>query len=94
MISYHVTSNIYLSLEEYYNNGLTPAKAKEIIERINDPVSQNRRLSTESAFINGNLIINTMATNPDHIYYIVIMVTEALDSHMACERRKKNDTQR
>lgn len=35
-----------------------------------------------------------MATRPEHIHYIVAIVTEALDSHIACERRKKNGTQR
>lgn len=68
---YSVTSIIWLSLEYYYNAGLTPERAKEIIENMNDPGSMSLKLQCRPQGINRNWNVYTGLTDRDQINYLV-----------------------
>lgn len=63
-MNYYFSSIIHLSLESYYNRGLTPEKAKEIIEGIRDYGSDYGNLWCQSSGINSNWSVRTLATDP------------------------------
>lgn len=64
MIPYRVTSEIWLSLEDFYSNGVTPEQAKQVIEDMPDP-GGSLNLSCEGSGFNHNWIVRTQSNNPD-----------------------------
>lgn len=60
-IDYHTSINIHLSLEDYYNSGLSPEDAKKVIESIRDPGLSTTNLYCRPAGINNNWIVQTNA---------------------------------
>lgn len=58
MINYYTTLNIHLSLEEYYNKGLSPLSVKNIIESLNDPMT-GQKFHCRSSGFNNNWVIET-----------------------------------
>ena len=80
MSHYHVTSIIWLSLEDYYNAGLTPEQAKDTIESMDDPASMgNLKLRCEKQFVNHNWNVHTGLTNPYMISILTQRIYRALD---------------
>lgn len=72
---YFTSSVIWLSLESFYNAGLTPEDAKEAIESIRDPGNFNRKLRCENRGLNGNWNVKTALTDPqslDDLHYHII----------------------
>jgi hypothetical protein len=50
VINYFTTTRIWLHLQDFYNRGMTPERAKEVIEQIPDPGSHlNRNWIVETA---------------------------------------------
>jgi hypothetical protein len=79
MINYYPTTLIHLSLEDFYNDGMTPEQAKQIIEGISDPAATatlgyNFKLKCSPQYINGNWNVETWATTPENIHQIVRMI--------------------
>ncbi len=74
-LKYHSTTSIWLKLEEYYNAGLTPEKAKEIIQNTCD------FKVVESGF-NSNFIIENMNLDGDGITKTIIRIRKKLDAYM------------
>lgn len=79
MIHSHVSSTIWLTLEEYYNKGVTPEQAKEAIEALPDLGSSSLRLVCESQGLNYNWNVRTTATSPYIIKDILRMIEMALN---------------
>lgn len=87
MIDYHTTTDIWLHLEEYYNKGLSPEEAKEIIEGIVEPfqfyiISTGNTLRTKPMGINGNLIVESNAREPQEVRHVVALIEDAIRSKM------------
>jgi len=70
-IKYYTTSRVWLSLEYYYNNGITPDRAKEIIENTRDPILSNVKLTCDLSGFNGNWIVNISCLDPRNIDDVV-----------------------
>ena len=80
MNHYFVTSVIWLSLEEYYNAGLTPEQAKNTIELMSDPASGGgMKLRCEKQFVNSNWNVLTGLTDPYRIRLLVEDIYRSLD---------------
>jgi len=81
---YHVTSVIHLSLEKWYNKGMTPERAKEIIEGIDDfcPGLGGIRLYCEPQGINMNWNVCTQTTNADQIWLLVATIEDAMNREL------------
>jgi hypothetical protein len=62
MIRYHTSTRIWLSLEQYYNRGITPKQIEDIIKAIDDPFS-SLYLRCQPMGINGNLIVEYLGPN-------------------------------
>ena len=90
-LNYHTTSLIHLSLEEYYGLGMSPESAKAAIEGIRDVGfgggSSGLKLWCTSSGINKNWSVQTQATNPDDIRFLVNEIRVALDSLLPVELR-------
>jgi hypothetical protein len=78
-MNYYVTSIIHLSLEDYYNAGLTPEHAKTVIELMNDPGSSGLKLQCRNQGINHNWNVITGLTDPEHISWLVGRICVNLD---------------
>ncbi len=76
-LDYHTTTRVWLSLEDYYNAGLTPERAKEIIESLRD--EDGYPLHCEPGGINRNWIVET---HEDLVGYLVLRIRSALNSAM------------
>ena len=80
MINYFTTTVIHLSLEPYYNEGMTSGEAKEIIESIPDPFSPGGfKIKCIPQYINGNWNVETWAAGADQICEIVELIEWTLD---------------
>lgn len=88
-MTYSVTSIIWLSLEDYYNSGLTPEQAKSIIEAMNDPGSSSLKLQCRAQGINRNWNVMTSLTDPDHINYLVERIYIRLEEAIGKEPSKR-----
>jgi len=90
-LNYNVTGVIHLSLEDYYNAGMTSEEAKEIIEKIPDSLSGITNfpdnLHCERQFINGNWNVHTKYTHPADIEVMVYEIRFALGKAMASKTR-------
>jgi hypothetical protein len=62
-IDYHTTSELWLSLEAFYNRGVTPAEVKAIIERMPDPGSSSLTLRCHPSGFNDNWIVGTRSND-------------------------------
>jgi len=60
-LDYHTSIQIWLSLEDYHNAGMTSWQTKNVIESIRDPYLPNTNLHCEPAGLNGNWIVRTWA---------------------------------
>lgn len=89
-MNYHISSIIWLSLEKYYNKGLKPNEAKEIIEALPDLGSYSLNLSCREQGINNNWNVMTSSTNKDIIRDIVSMIEDRLVSFL--NNKKKDST--
>lgn len=87
MINYFTTTEIWLSLEDYYNQGLPPEKAKEIIERIRNPYGSNTYLSCEKSGLNDNWIVRTFAKTPEQIRNVVYLIELDLIHYLNSQRK-------
>lgn len=79
-MKYHTTTLIWLSLEDYYNKGLDPEKAKEIIENMIDPIGQlgTTNLRCSPMGLNRNWIVETFANDDRDIEFVVRMIESQL----------------
>jgi len=83
MVLQGITSVLWLSLEKYYNQGLTPERAKELIEKIPDPGSLvGGPLRCESARLNGNWNVHTSSCDSNTIYEIIDDISLVLDNEL------------
>lgn len=87
MIRYFTTTEIWIHLEDYYNKGLEPEKAKEIIESIVNPFqgacySSTDTLQCEPMRINRNWIVKTQTNNPERIREIVEIIEHEIKKFM------------
>lgn len=89
MINYWVSSEIWLSLEDYYNKGITPKRAKELIESISD--ARGRKLNCRESGINDNWIVKTMMNNPDDHTRLVWKIESLLEDELLTCNLKKMD---
>ncbi len=78
-MNYHITTVIWLSLEDFYNRGLTPEQAKTIIEAMDDPAGGSLRLRCENQFINGNWNVHTGLLDQHRIYNLVLDIYRSLE---------------
>jgi hypothetical protein len=67
----HTKTKIVLSLEDYYNAGLSSEEVKNAIEKIRDPFSSCGNLFCERIGFNYNYSIDVWTNNPDKIEYII-----------------------
>ena len=86
MIDYFVTSQIWLSTEDYHNQGITPEEIEKEITKIRHG---NLNLSCEPGGINRNWIVNTRATSPSAISLIVLEIQVKLDKLLLEKKRNK-----
>lgn len=94
MISYFVTSEIWLHLEEYYNKGLTSEEAKEVIESITNPFqhygySTADKLQCELMGVNGNWIVKICTRKASSIQFIVDTIEARLQLFLDKKKVKK-----
>jgi hypothetical protein len=62
-MDYHTTTQLWLSLEDFHNAGMTPDQTRAVIERISDPYGPaNVRLSCDPMGVNSNWIVRTFAS--------------------------------
>jgi hypothetical protein len=87
-VKYHVTSRIWLSLERYYNAGLTPEQAREVIERIADPGSNTSNLRCKSSGFNGNWIVETSCRDEESIETIFYHIELSLSTELARQKKQ------
>lgn len=81
-MNYYTTSIIHLSLEDYYNNGLSQATMKEAIEGMRDPGGSSNLWCTESG-INHNLDVRTRLTELLDIAELVADIEDKLNELQA-----------
>lgn len=84
-MNYSVTSIIWLSLEDYYNAGLSPEQAKSIIESMNDPGSMSLKLQCRPQGINRNWNVMTGLTDPERINWLVMRIYVRLEEAIGKE---------
>jgi hypothetical protein len=84
-INYHLSTNIWLHLEDFYNNGLTPEEAKKAIETVKDYTGSY--LHCESSGFNGNWTVDTHSHHTD-IPLLVLRIETVLYETM----RRNNET--
>jgi hypothetical protein len=91
MINYYVTTTIHLSLEPFYNEGLTSDEAKEIIEKIQDPFNMgwNRKFLCERQYVNGNWNVSVNYNDSEKIHYVVRLIECDLRSALNDKEKKK-----
>lgn len=89
MINYWVSSEIWLSLESYYNKGITPKRAKELIESIY--VVRGGKLNCRESGINGNWIVKTRLNDPDNHAFIVQKIEYLLENELLTCNSKEID---
>ena len=82
-IDYFVTSELWLSLEDYTNAGLTSGQIREIIENITEPFQKNgydsgHKLTCRPMMINGNWIVSTISTDTREFEIIVGLIEARL----------------
>lgn len=82
-IDYFTTSRVWLSLEYYYNKGITSDRVKEIIENMRDPISTNVNLTCELSGFNGNWIVNISCLDPNNIDYVVRDIDYLLNKELS-----------
>jgi len=87
-IDYHTDMRIWLSLEDYYNAGLTSERTKEIIESITDPTqcgiySSKYKLHCESSYLEGSWIVTSGAVNKYDVEEIVSNIKCLLDIELS-----------
>lgn len=94
MLVSNVTSVLWLSLEDYYNKGLTPARAKELIEKIPDPGSAGGlKLYCSSSGLNGNWNVETQATKRNYLELIEMFIEDALEDEMYEMEKEKEEAE-
>jgi hypothetical protein len=83
-IDWFATGVLWIHLESYYNRGLSPARAKELIERIVDPSSTvSEYLHCEPMCINGNWCVHVQATYNSLMHELIVKrIQEALDEEL------------
>jgi len=97
MIGYYTTSILHLSLEPFYNAGLSPEEARTAIESIINPFqpdgfySSEDRLRTERQFINGNWNVLTTTNNPLDHEMLVRIIEDRLDKALADKQMEEQD---
>ena len=79
MQHYSVTSVIWLSLEDYYNAGLTPEQVKTTIELMDYPAGGCLKLKCEQQFINNNWNVHTGLTDREQIHWLTRNIYHSLD---------------
>lgn len=84
-IDYHTTTNIWLSLEDYSNAGLTQEKIIDIIKKISDPYS-SLNLRAKPMGLNNNLIVESSCPS-DKAYEIVSEIVSEIELELV--RMKK-----
>lgn len=86
-INYSTSINIWLHLEDYYNAGMSPEKAREVIESIVDPsqrggYSSASKLRCSPMGLNGNWIVKSFAMTDYEIENIVSTIEWHLDQEL------------
>ena len=79
-IHYRTSTNVWLSLEEFYNRGLTSQEAREVIETFR--TSNNLYLLAESMGLNGNWIVDVGRLTPDQIACLVSHIENSLEQRL------------
>jgi hypothetical protein len=87
-LDYYTTLNLHLSLEDWYNDGLTPEEAKTIIESVRDPSASIRpQLYCTPAGINNNWKVSLMSCEEGIEMSVADEIEGALN--VALARKKK-----
>jgi len=76
-LQYYVRTEVFLSLEEFNNAGLTEKDCKEVIERFQDPGGA-MNLDCYTTHINDNLKFTTWLTDPEDVHDLVQFIKLAL----------------
>ena len=90
MIEWWCSSILHLSLEKYYNAGITPARAKEIIEGVRDFVGC-LNLWCEPGGVNNNWNVRTRVNNVEMQRDLVIHLTDLMEAEL---KRMKADVEK
>lgn len=72
-LNYYTSTNLHLSLESFYNNGLTSEEAKATIENI-----KNREFYCSPSGLNRNWIVQTRRDPDDEMRLIKSALIDAL----------------
>ena len=84
MMHYYTTTIIHLSLEDFYNDGMTSEGARKIIESIIDPFSPaGLNLRCHRQYVNGNWNVETFASHPEDIYWVTLTIERYLVSGLS-----------
>lgn len=75
-INYHRTSELWLSLEAFYNAGYTPEQLKRVIEATPDIGGYGLRC--EPAALNENWIVKTYSNDPGFHRMLVDHIAQAI----------------
>jgi len=88
MIKYHTSTRVWLSLENYYNQGITPEEAKKVIENLKD-LSFDYHIHCEASGLNQNWIFDV------HDECVIPEIISAIDFKLwNLVREKKNEASR
>lgn len=87
-LDYHFDIRIWLSLEDYHNNGLSSQETKDIIESIYSDPRFNTKLRCSTMGINGNWIVSGMIENFYHAENLVREIEMRLDSALRKKQKQ------
>ena len=93
-LGFYTTTTVHLSLEDFYNAGITPERAKEIIETFRDtsgPMRPAMRLFCSPAGINNNWKFNLMTRDSMRIDMFVEDISYALNLELAAAVKPKKE---
>ena len=76
----YTTSVMHLALEDFYNAGISPEQAKNVIESIRDRAGT---LRCEASGINNNWNVHTVCCHRDSIKEIVWQIEDCLNELLA-----------
>jgi len=93
-LGFYTTTTVHLSLEDFYNAGMTPERAKEIIETFRDtsgPMRPAMRLFCSPAGINNNWKFEVYSTNQHYVSDLLEDISYALNLELAANGKPKKE---
>lgn len=91
-LGFYTTTTVHLSLEDFYNAGITPERAMQIIETFEDKATSFRsKLSCRPAGINNNWKFEVYSTNQHYVSDLLEDIAYALNLELAANGKPKKE---